>query len=249
MAAAALLAVTIIPVLMVYFISERDRARAGWPRRQAVAVSTAAVILAPAIVLARRAAAAPATITGGSWSWAGSPLMGARRAAAADLVRGAQSDQSSCCRRSTTRSSCFVHAVPLAGGGPRRGRRSPARSGRSAGSAASSCRRSRRATCSTCRRPIPGISMTKARELLQQTDTLIMQLPRGGDTCSARSAGRDRHRSGTAEHARDDDHAAPRQEPLADPAGRALLRGLARLGGLAAAPIWPTTRGRSPSTS
>ena len=42
-------------------------------------------------------------------------------------------------------------------------------------------------TCSTCRRLFRGVSITKARELLQQTDRIIREASRKSSACSGRS--------------------------------------------------------------
>ena len=49
---------------------------------------------------------------------------------------------------------------------------------------------------------LPGLSAGKAQQLLQQTDRLIKTVPEV-ERSSARSAGRDRHRPGAAQHDRD----------------------------------------------
>ena len=51
------------------------------------------------------------------------------------------------------------------------------RSGRRGSSAPSSCRTSTRARCCTCRRRCPGLSVTKAAELLQTQDRIIKSFP------------------------------------------------------------------------
>ena len=54
---------------------------------------------------------------------------------------------------------------------------------------------------------LPGISVTKAREILQQTDRMIRQLPGGPSRLREDRPRRDRHRPGSALDDRDDDHA------------------------------------------
>ena len=55
--------------------------------------------------------------------------------------------------------------------------RSAARHIRRCGSARSSCRTSTRARCSTCRTTLPGLSVTKAAELLQTQNKIIKSFP------------------------------------------------------------------------
>ena len=98
------------------------------------------------------------------------------------LVRGRivpeqrQPASAGCWPRSTSRCSAPRCAFRCRSSGCRRSswrRRSP----RSPGSDPSSCRRSGRATCSTCRPRCPGVSISAARELLQQTDRMIKAFP------------------------------------------------------------------------
>ena len=57
----------------------------------------------------------------------------------------------------------------------------------------------------------PSISITKARELLQQTDKLIQHLPRGAPRLRQGRPGRHPDRPGRPEHDGDHDHPAARQ--------------------------------------
>ncbi len=91
----------------------------------------------------------------------------------------------------------------------------------------------------------PGISTTKARELLQQTDRLIRAVPRGRERHGQDRPGRDRHRPRPRQHVRDHDHARARQEQVAPGAGRPVLRRLARVGPRPARAASGPRRGRS----
>ena len=71
------------------------------------------------------------------------------------------------------RSRCASRPPPSSS----RSRSWPAACGRPCGSAPSSCPISTRARCSTCRPRFPGLSVTKAAELLQTQDKIIKSFP------------------------------------------------------------------------
>ena len=111
--------------------------------------------------------------------------------------------------------------------------------GRPCGSAASSCRRSTRARCSTCRPRLPGLSVTKAAELLQTQDKIIKTFPEVASVFGKAGRASDRHRSGADRDVRDRDQSEAgermaarhddRQADRRDGQGAAVSRRLQRL--------------------
>ena len=89
---------------------------------------------------------------------------------------------------------------------------------------------------------LPGLSMTKAKELLQQTDRIIRQFPEVEQRLRQDRPGRDGHRSGADDDDRDHHHAQAGRA-VAQDAGPALLLRLAGVGGLGqrtcCACLWP----------
>ena len=176
MSSASILSITVIPVLMVFFITPRVLPkRWGWKRNTAITVATMVI---PAVAVLWLTRADPPLLPY-RWWLVGGWLVVRRDGAGPAENRPRQTAIPISRMLQAIYNPVFAAAIRFrwAGAGPGRRPGGVGDRGRSGGSAASSCPRWTRATCSTCPPPIPSISIAKAKQVLQQTDKLIMTFP------------------------------------------------------------------------